>query len=573
MKIVKLSLDFVLRSASRPSRCFPSSKNPHHNARLKELKQREFARNVASKSWKDERKQEKALKRLHQLAELRKQSECVSRGGPIFQTPRIAIGNQLQAGIFTDNTGSGPSARLIVTCEGHNAPSKIAEKQQKFTLAVGNQVLQPLPNGNKVNHRAGVSFCFSKKAQLKLESSASVFNDSLEEASDGKAPYSLKEKHAADIPRSQALLVDDPTKNHHTISLTPEVQVGSTVPIKTPADMKDIPVEQDSLNKTPELTGVHLISNHKAKIHFSDVNGFGSATEADNANAAKVTGWSLGINEPLQCQTMIFPNQQNDCNKHSYTLLTENPDEISTEKPNTDRQEAQMDCSVNLLKTATDLKSAESVNKNEDTPMNDSMKNEVTPNALPFLHVISKDGHTVLQWPTELVLFTKTQPSISYGCNPLYFDFKLSRKITDVKDSVNNNNGHGDGSFQAKTVIESEAPGLSKDEHISFKQDYKSIEPKTKCSPNKLSPLNFEQDTNDKERGPVENVQSLNEKTSALSPNLKFSEKETQGMIVMDIAFQGTGGSPVLKGLHLADTLPTQKAPLAVPQPVAAALA
>nr|XP_016849812.1 PREDICTED: zinc finger protein 804B isoform X2 [Anolis carolinensis] len=46
-----------------------------HKQRLKELKQREFARNVASKSWKDEKKQEKALKRLHQLAELRKQSE------------------------------------------------------------------------------------------------------------------------------------------------------------------------------------------------------------------------------------------------------------------------------------------------------------------------------------------------------------------------------------------------------------------------------------------------------------------------------------------------------------------
>lgn len=43
--------------------------------RLKELKQREFARNVASKSWKDEKKQEKALKRLHRLAELRQQSE------------------------------------------------------------------------------------------------------------------------------------------------------------------------------------------------------------------------------------------------------------------------------------------------------------------------------------------------------------------------------------------------------------------------------------------------------------------------------------------------------------------
>ncbi|CAB1334247.1 unnamed protein product [Coregonus sp. 'balchen'] len=45
--------------------------------RLKELKQREFARNVASKSWKDDRKQERALRRLHQLALLRQQTHRV----------------------------------------------------------------------------------------------------------------------------------------------------------------------------------------------------------------------------------------------------------------------------------------------------------------------------------------------------------------------------------------------------------------------------------------------------------------------------------------------------------------
>nr|XP_046157410.1 G patch domain-containing protein 8-like [Oncorhynchus gorbuscha] len=45
-----------------------------HRQRLKELKQREFARNVASKSWKDDRKQERALRRLHQLALLRQQT-------------------------------------------------------------------------------------------------------------------------------------------------------------------------------------------------------------------------------------------------------------------------------------------------------------------------------------------------------------------------------------------------------------------------------------------------------------------------------------------------------------------
>lgn len=46
--------------------------------RLKELKHREFARNVASKSWKDQRKQEKALRRLHQLAQLQQDAQrCV----------------------------------------------------------------------------------------------------------------------------------------------------------------------------------------------------------------------------------------------------------------------------------------------------------------------------------------------------------------------------------------------------------------------------------------------------------------------------------------------------------------
>lgn len=46
--------------------------------RLKELKQREFARNVSSRSRKGGKKQEKMLRRLHELAEARKQQDrCV----------------------------------------------------------------------------------------------------------------------------------------------------------------------------------------------------------------------------------------------------------------------------------------------------------------------------------------------------------------------------------------------------------------------------------------------------------------------------------------------------------------
>lgn len=55
--------------------------------RLKELKHREFARNVASKSWKDQRKQEKALRRLHQLAQLQQDAQrcvCVRVGENVY---------------------------------------------------------------------------------------------------------------------------------------------------------------------------------------------------------------------------------------------------------------------------------------------------------------------------------------------------------------------------------------------------------------------------------------------------------------------------------------------------------
>ena len=65
---------------------FCPSRYLHPLQRLKELKHREFARNVASKSWKDQRKQEKALRRLHQLAQMQQDAQrcvcvCVWVGG------------------------------------------------------------------------------------------------------------------------------------------------------------------------------------------------------------------------------------------------------------------------------------------------------------------------------------------------------------------------------------------------------------------------------------------------------------------------------------------------------------
>ena len=45
------------------------------------------------------------------------------------------------------------------------------------------------------------------------------------------------------------------------------------------------------------------------------------------------------------------------------------------------------------------------------------------------IRVVCRDGKTMVDWLEEMLQYTTTQPSISYSCNPLNFDFaQLSAK-------------------------------------------------------------------------------------------------------------------------------------------------
>lgn len=46
----------------------------------------------------------------------------------------------------------------------------------------------------------------------------------------------------------------------------------------------------------------------------------------------------------------------------------------------------------------------------------------------PFCRVMSRDGRRVLLWPTEMVNYTRTSPSVSYSVNPLLYDFRAHNK-------------------------------------------------------------------------------------------------------------------------------------------------
>ncbi|KAG5852594.1 hypothetical protein ANANG_G00064180 [Anguilla anguilla] len=238
-----------------------------HTQRLKELKQREFARNVASKSRKDERKQERALRRLHELAEQRREVQCAPGSGPKFRSTTVAVEGSSREACCEENIVGSQPATALDTGAQNDASNTSSSKQVQwpYTGKVKKQM-----------HRQKIAFSISlpKKASIRLESSAAVFCENTEEG--------LAERSSRQRLRAAAA----------------ELNILST------------PAVEKALNYRETIYGA---------------------------------------------------------------------------------------------------------NTQEDLP------------SQPFCSVLSKDGNTVLQWPSEMLSFTRAVPSLSFSCNPLHFDFRASR--------------------------------------------------------------------------------------------------------------------------------------------------
>ncbi|NXI99523.1 Z804B protein, partial [Psophia crepitans] len=458
-----------------------------HKQRLKDLKQREFARNVASKSWKDEKKQEKALKRLHQLAELRKH---ITGSGPLLKAPRLVMEKQQSPdGIFLyKGSKFTASSQRTTTSEGQGLSSSVLEKQQLIIsryqsptgrpCALGNQVTQVFPDSTKTSQRAGVSFSFSKKVPLKLESSASVFSENSEEGNDCSESPNHKTKRVLEGCHSGTLLEEDmkasldkgPPITQDQMDM--DNSASSHVAAK-PKMLKEN--DKSSDREFEEKVSAHP-SFSKVKIQLSNLDFSGSLREMEQESRLNEFEQLLETRVSPSSQASNFCTQLNTY-KHSNVHL---PDQLP-ELPQ--QPESQLACtsSINyspgVVKRERSLESSETTNGNVETFPRETVVKEVKPQALPFLHVVSKDGTTALQWPTELLLFTKTEPCISYGCNPLYFDFRLSLNHRDGKQHETNKASCKEHSIN-KTADENEASGLIKHKQMSNEQDNQLLKPK-----------------------------------------------------------------------------------------------
>nr|XP_009488516.1 PREDICTED: zinc finger protein 804B [Pelecanus crispus] len=461
----------------------------NQEVRLKDLKQREFARNVASKSWKDEKKQEKALKRLHQLAELRKQSECITGSGPLLKAPRLVVEKQQSPDdIFLYKGGKLTASSQRTATRGQGFSSSILEKQQLIISrhkslterpgALGNQVLQVFPDSTNASQRVGVSFSFSKKVPLKLESSASVFSENSEEGNDCSESPNHKTKQALEGCRSGTLLEEDvkASLDKGPPVTQDQMDLDNCASSHVPAKPKMLKENDKSSDKELEEKVSAHPSFCKVKMQLSNL---------DFSSSLRETEQESKLNESEQLlETLLSPSYQasNFCTqpntyKHSNDHLPDQLPELPQQPEPQLAHSSNINDSPRVVTRERSLKSSETTNGSMETLPRETMVNEVKPQALPFLHVVSKDGTTALQWPTELLLFTKTEPCISYGCNPLYFDFRLSLNHRDGKQHETNKASCKEHSIN-KIADENEASGLIKYKQMSNEQDNQLLKPK-----------------------------------------------------------------------------------------------
>ncbi|RMC04964.1 hypothetical protein DUI87_18144 [Hirundo rustica rustica] len=413
---------------------------------------------------------------------------CVTGSGPLLKAPRLVLEKQQAPDnifLYKGRKFTASSQRTI-TSEGQGFSKSILEKQQFIISkhhppterqhALGNDVSQMFPNSNNTSQRAGVSFSFSKKVPLKLESSASVFSENSEEGNDCSESPNHKKKQT--IEGCHYTLLEEQLKaslDKESPITQDQMDLDNRASSHAAAKPKMLKENDKSSDRESEEKFRTNPSFSKVKIPLSNLNFFASLRETEQENKLNESEQFLETPISSSCQASNFCTQLNTY-KHSNDHL---PDQLS-ELPQ--QPALELTCSSNIndspgvIKRERSLEITKTTDGNMETLAKETMVKEVKPQALPFLHVVSKDGSTALQWPTELLLFTKTEPCISYGCNPLYFDFRLSLNHKEIKHGTNKTRCKE--LSKNKTADEYKPSGLIKHKQMSNEQDNQLLKPK-----------------------------------------------------------------------------------------------
>ncbi|XP_030919492.1 G patch domain-containing protein 8 [Geospiza fortis] len=404
-----------------------------HKQRLKDLKQREFARNVSSRSRKDERKQEKALRRLHELAEQRRQPECAPGSGPMFRTTTVAVDEEggddddsaANSGSFVQ-TSSGQGTEMTTdrgflnTGQGTVMPGQTSQGAQAISFGIKSSLGTPL-------QKIGVSFSFAKKTPVKLETIASVFKDHVDESSsaDGAKGDERGSSEGGSLQKSGEGEGTNNSDGKGEDNDQHDKDSGALA--STLSKLKKMRREDGPTAVEPEYYHYIPPAHCKVKPNFQFLLFMKATeqTEAENVNKKNAHEVKKGGSpKPKPSKHMEKAAESTGQQKEQSTT------ETSAQQGKTERKDIPENENTQESKHLPESNPPEPDTAKEAPPpasgCRDGSEGPKHPTG-PFFPVLSKDESTTLQWPSELLIFTKAEPSVSYSCNPLYFDFKLSR--------------------------------------------------------------------------------------------------------------------------------------------------
>lgn len=345
-----------------------------------------------------------------------------------------------------DESATSSSTGAVAGCS--TGPESSAERGGPFTAVPGTgstglvQVPGPAAHGvsfgfkNNLGtplQKLGVSFSFAKKAPVKLESIASVFKDHAEEGSseEGTKPdeknsdQGLQKAGDADGGGNTDGKKDDE-----------DPQEGGAL-ASTLSKLKRMRREEGTGAAEPEYYHYIPPAHCKVKPHFPFLL-FMRASEQMEGEAnvhAKSAPDSKksGSPKPRGCARSA-PSQAAEQAASDSLEPPKEPKGEGTAEPTEARKASTGNTGeqdpVEQALPASDVQLFEPDPAREPCTASAGGRNgREGPRQLtgPFFPVLSKDETTALQWPSELLVFTKAEPCISYSCNPLYFDFKLSR--------------------------------------------------------------------------------------------------------------------------------------------------
>nr|XP_014030124.1 unnamed protein product [Salmo salar] len=411
-----------------------------HKQRLKELKQREFARNVASKTRKDERKQERALQRLHELAEQRREVQCAPGSGPKFKSTTVAVDASCRESC-TDGLSEESHNSTVLETGTHNHTTGTSTG-----LASNSKTQQTLywPYNGKAKkqtykrHKIAFSFSFPKKASVKLESAAAVFCENTEEGS--------KERIGTQKLRIPLVELNVP------VSTTAEEKGRGCTGVETngakPGDLSPNSVSEGSQRSSDTLSRSDIpMPPQVSRLYSALVNSEDIARHyVSSVSQLPASPCHIPLDDP---DTVLDRQNSEETHRNSPTEAepeTNKQQQVhKVERSVSGEENSSVGSTFSEVITSSDgpREDGSSSSQSSECPgtAREKEKGEditvmvvktlscpFTKPSQPFFSVLSKDGYTVLQWPSEMLTFTRTEPCLSYSCNPLHFDFKASQQ-------------------------------------------------------------------------------------------------------------------------------------------------